>query len=163
MYGSSPLQVKTNCRNAWHLRKLLHFPDQLVMHTSNTGNVLNKTYINYSVPITIRTYSRVLIVFVTVYICRIIESSILSSYRTSSSLIGKVPVKAGVGPMLLTLMLLELRTGFHSKVTKITGTGIKQNQLFIQMSDTPQLIKSAETANTPSNFSYHLLLGIFSL
>lgn len=71
-------------------------------------------------PVTIWAYSSIFIIFVAIYISRIIESTILFANRSPSSLICKMPIKTGVRPMLLTLVLFKLSTLLNSKFQQIT-------------------------------------------
>jgi len=74
------------------------------------------------------TNSRRLVVFGAVDISTVMKGAILSSNRSTSPLILKMPMKTGERAMLLTLVLQKQRTLVHAKFFEI----LFQELLFIE-------------------------------
>lgn len=75
--------------------------------------------------ISIRAYACCFIVFCTIAIRTIVETTISFSYRTSSSLIIKMPMKACEWPMISAFVLEKLCTLLYSELLQIAENAIR--------------------------------------
>ena len=76
--------------------------------------------------------ARGFVVFGTIDISTVIESTITPSNWSTASLVLKMPMKTGERSMLLTLMLQKKRTLIHTKLFEIPE---KQNKIDINLSE----------------------------
>lgn len=78
------------------------------------------------VPVTIGAYSSGFIIHSTIYIRAVVERPITPLNRSSSTLVHKMPVEASKWPVLITFVLKESLTLFHSEFFKVPGSHHKR-------------------------------------
>lgn len=120
---ASPFPTRTSmfCSIANDIVSRYRLPFCAAEGTFKKKRLLTGAFLKANSLVPIRAYSRGIVVVIAVNVGRVVECSIALAERSSSALIGKVPVEARERFVLSALVLQEQGTLVASKVLQITA------------------------------------------